>query len=476
MISASMIVKNEEVMLGRCLDSLKGFDEVVIVDTGSTDKTGEIARKYDNVKYFENEYVWNDNFAEARNFSQSKCKGDWIFVIDGDEWAEEGTAERAKEIVSAENGTKALNIKVIAASKDNMHIQPRLYRNIEEVFWKAPIHNYLSVVGEKMADLTIYYDYSPAHKEDPDRALRILKKVVTEKPDSVREMFYLGREYGYRRDFITAAYWYERYLKKGFWAPEIAEVYLQLAIAYWNLQRGDEARDTCLQAIKVNADFKEAIEFMATMSGPKNKKRWLVFASTAESNNVLFNRKPVPSERDANYYDKIYSANYDSTRYSKIYEKVGKWIGDKKVLDIACGLGELSRYVKNYKGFDFSETAIKIADNENVWVGSAYDANNYDGDYDTYVMLEVLEHLDDIKVLQNIHPHPLIRNGKEVIFSVPSFEDPSHIRVFTEKIMRERYGGIIDIDTVIRFNLDKKWVEGGTETSGYILLVRGKIR
>ena len=468
MISASMIVKNEEVMLGRCLDSLKGFDEVVIVDTGSTDKTGEIARRYDNVRYFENEYVWNDDFAEARNFSQSKCKGDWIFVIDGDEWAEEGTAERAKEIVSAENGTKALNIKVIAASKNNMHIQPRLYRNIEEVFWKAPIHNYLSVVGEKMTDLTIYYDYSPAHKEDPDRALRILKKVVTEKPDSVREMFYLGREYGYRKDFITAAYWYERYLKKGYWAPEIAEVYLQLAIAYWNLQRGDEARDTCLQAIKVNADFKEAIEFMAKMSGPKNKKRWLEFASTAESNDVLFNRKPA--ERNANYYNKIYASDYDPKMYSPIYERVGKWIGDKKVLDVACGTAELSRYVKNYKGFDFSETAIKIADNKNVWVGSAYDAKNYDGDYDTYIMLEVLEHLDDMSVLKHIP------KGKEVIFSVPSFEDPSHIRVFTEKTLRDRYGGSIDIEEVVRFNWGTELIDGGVDERRYILLARGKIR
>ena len=75
-ISLCMIVKNEEKVLARCLDSIAGLmDEIIIVDTGSTDKTKEIAGKYtDNIYDFE----WIDDFAAARNFAFSKATKEYI--------------------------------------------------------------------------------------------------------------------------------------------------------------------------------------------------------------------------------------------------------------------------------------------------------------------------------------------------------------------------------------------------------------
>ena len=70
-ISLCMIVKNEELVLGRCLDSVKNLmDEIIIVDTGSTDKTKEIASLYTNKIY---DFPWINDFAAARNFSFSKA-------------------------------------------------------------------------------------------------------------------------------------------------------------------------------------------------------------------------------------------------------------------------------------------------------------------------------------------------------------------------------------------------------------------
>ena len=288
-ISASMIVKNEEACLEKCLKSLKELDEIVIVDTGSTDKTAEIARKYTD-KYFPDEYVWNDNFAEARNYSIKKCSGDWIFIIDADEWLENGSMEKMRRAIE-KTENDCIYIKCIHEKSRWEHRQPRLHRNRGDIFWKGEIHNYLNInSNEILDDAYVIFGYSPAHKADPDRALRILKKVVGERLDCVREKFYLAREYSYRGEWIKTIYWCEEYIKKGFWAPERAEVFLLLARAYWHQQRGEDARDACLQAIKINADFKEALNQMAVMSGPKNMKKWERFARLARDEDVLFKR------------------------------------------------------------------------------------------------------------------------------------------------------------------------------------------
>ncbi len=82
-ISACMIVKNEEKLLPQCLESIKDFvDKIIIVDTGSTDRTIEIAKSY-GAKIFH--HPWENDFSKHRNQSISYATGDWIFVLDGDE-------------------------------------------------------------------------------------------------------------------------------------------------------------------------------------------------------------------------------------------------------------------------------------------------------------------------------------------------------------------------------------------------------
>lgn len=78
-----MIVKNEEKYLFQCLDSVKDIvDEIIIVDTGSTDKTVEIAKKFGaEIHYF----MWNNSFSDARNESLKYATKDWIFIMDGDD-------------------------------------------------------------------------------------------------------------------------------------------------------------------------------------------------------------------------------------------------------------------------------------------------------------------------------------------------------------------------------------------------------
>jgi glycosyltransferase involved in cell wall biosynthesis len=460
-----MIVKNEGACLDRCLNSVKGADEIVIIDTGSTDNTGEIARKYTD-KYYPNEYKWNDSFCEARNYALQKCTGDWVLSIDADECLEEGHLEKCRRgIAFAEkHNQRTINLLLISEKHGDEHYFPRLFKRCPEVFWKGAIHNYLSVSENNKSDIKIRYGYSEAHKLDSDRSLRILKKEVTTNDKCVREVFYLAREYWYKNDYISATYWYKEYLKKAFWAPEMAEAYLMLAKCHWYLQKGDEARDYCLQAIKVNADFKEALLFMAEMSGVKNREKWLLFAEMATDENVLFARNK--KEKGNDYYNRLFSKSSDMSRYEEIYKTIGN-IATGRVLDVGCGVARLQKYIADYHGFDFSDKAVEIANNPNIWVGSAYDYQNY-GDYDTYILTEILEHLDDLKVLRHIP------QGKKVIFSVPSFNDESHLRIYNEKIVRYRYKSMIDIERIMKFSWHGKWMlNGKQETSEYILLVEG---
>lgn len=82
-ISLCMIVKNEEEVLDRCLSSIADLmDEIIIVDTGSTDRTKEIARRYTSKIY---DFTWTGNFADARNYSFSKASAQYIYCADADE-------------------------------------------------------------------------------------------------------------------------------------------------------------------------------------------------------------------------------------------------------------------------------------------------------------------------------------------------------------------------------------------------------
>ena len=98
-ISLCMIVKNEEAVLARCLDSIADLmDEIIIVDTGSTDHTKEIAAKYTSQVY---DFKWTSDFSAARNFSFSKANMDYIYAADADEILDDFNHERFLRLKNA---------------------------------------------------------------------------------------------------------------------------------------------------------------------------------------------------------------------------------------------------------------------------------------------------------------------------------------------------------------------------------------
>jgi glycosyltransferase involved in cell wall biosynthesis len=477
-LSVAMIVKNEQDMLARCLETVKDADEIVVCDTGSDDDTVEIAKQYTDLVY--EDFKWCDHFGKARQHVKDKCTGDWILTIDADEVLD-CSIEHVKEIIKKADkaGHKFVNVHVTAETGNGENLFPRIYKNIPEITWHGPAHNYLRLEGDSVgiasgynSDIIVYYGYSPAHKKDPNRTLRILKKAVEDNPDLVRERYYLGREYFSKHKWDEAIEALDEYIERSHFLAEKNDAWVLKAYCWANKKEYEKACDCAWQALKYNANFKEALTVIATYMDPINKERWHSFARLADNRNVLFIREVHDSKQDekgAEYYDKLFEKDSDMSRYEEIYKKIEKIVGEGSVLDVGCGLAQLSKHVKNYRGFDIAKKTIKKKQGEglDVWVGDALNEKSYKS-AEYYTILEVLEHIQkDKEVLESI------TEGQKIILSVPSFDDPSHVRYFDEDFLRKRYEGIIDIFNITYFVWDKenrRWYESEKLSKPFILL------
>lgn len=169
------------------------------------------------------------------------------------------------------------------------------------------------------------------------------------------------------------------------------------------------------------------------------------------------------AEKPASYYDDLfeshigYQVHYKKSHYYVHWTQVIVFlrkIAEPKILEVGCGTGQFAEYLKdehftNYSGFDFSPPAIEFAKRRvgmNFWQGDALDKENYSGDFNTIICLEVLEHIqNDLGVLST---PPSTTN---IIFSVPNFDAPSHVRWFTsEREIKKRYFRYVDLKEIIR--------------------------
>lgn len=288
-ISVVMICKNEQAMIERALKSVEGADELIICDTGSTDNTVEIAKKY--TKNVCTEFKWCDDFAAARNHAKSKATGDWILSIDADEFCHDFS--KVREAVATFPDEQCLNVRLHPENtRPEEHFYfTRLFKNTPGVYWVGAIHNALNVSAKRDSDVEITFGFSPAHASDPDRALRILEKEVEEKGiNAPREMYYLGREYWYKQMYPECTRTLGIYVQIAHYEAEKADAFLIMARAYSTQGMDDDARDACLQAIKINPNFKEAIQFMAAIVPDHQASQWRRMGETADNTNILFLR------------------------------------------------------------------------------------------------------------------------------------------------------------------------------------------
>lgn len=144
-VSVCMIVKNEEPRLRRCLACLKPIaDEILIADTGSTDRTKEIAAEFTDRIY---DFPWIDDFAAARNFIFSKAKMDYIYTADADEELDAVNLRRfldLKKVLLPE--IEIVQMRYLNLMEENTaynarrELRPKLFRRLRTFEWIDPVH------------------------------------------------------------------------------------------------------------------------------------------------------------------------------------------------------------------------------------------------------------------------------------------------------------------------------------------------
>lgn len=191
-VSACMMVKNEEELLPRCLESIRSWvDEIIVVDTGSTDRTVEIARSYGARVYFQE---WSKDFSRHRNFSLSKATCDWILVIDADEEFVQNDLVILRQSINQNEfrlvSVSVLNVDMETGECTSFLPSTRLFRRDAGFYYDGIVHNQLKFEESETilrAGVRIKhygYNLSPELRQKKvARSRELLEKQLSETPD-----------------------------------------------------------------------------------------------------------------------------------------------------------------------------------------------------------------------------------------------------------------------------------------------------
>jgi glycosyltransferase involved in cell wall biosynthesis len=236
-IALSMIVRNEAATLGRCLAGMRdAVDELVVVDTGSTDETIEIARSFDaRVSRFD----WVDDFAKARQFAFDQARADWILWLDADDVVE--GADRIRPAVDAASSAAAgFNWQYVTARDRGgrptcTFWRERCVRREGGFRWQGAVHEVLTgpAASRLVRDGNVRVEHlpDPARRRDPRRNLAILQAEHARLGGRTtpRTLLYLGLEYMALGELAEAEPFLERFLRVSSWSEQGYYAFLALA-------------------------------------------------------------------------------------------------------------------------------------------------------------------------------------------------------------------------------------------------------
>jgi GT2 family glycosyltransferase/predicted Zn-dependent protease len=257
-VSLCMIVKNEEDNLADCLQSVADLvGEIVVVDTGSTDTTKEIAARF-GAKVFD--FPWVDSFATARNECLRHAKGEWIFWMDADDRLDGDNRERLRRLFATlGNENVAYDMKCLCLPDPVTHAGTivdhiRLFRHHPQIRWEHRVHEQILPAVRRLGGDVKWSDVVINHVgyQDPalrrrklDRDLRLLRLELTELPDHPFTLFNLASVYQELGQVAEAIPLLRRSLETSAASDSIVrKLYAMLAQCHRHLGQSKEAMET----------------------------------------------------------------------------------------------------------------------------------------------------------------------------------------------------------------------------------------
>jgi glycosyltransferase involved in cell wall biosynthesis len=286
MISVCLIVKNEADKIEKCLNSIKEFaDELIIVDTGSTDNTINIIKKYTPFVY---EFKWCDDFAKARNFAISKATKKYIFQLDADEIFNNEISQNLRQLLIQKNPVLVNTTIKEFTSKESFYIakanNPRIFLNRNDIQYYRPYHEMVTKDCNKIAKnenleiinfndiVTTHYGYDYTTIEQKhSRGINIMSKWIENNPND---------------DYILS---------------KLAHCYLEIA----NI---DKAYELSKKAYGINNNKKDNIFIYSNILLTLDKNQNVIKVLNNIKNNNI---------KDEFFYNLIGSAYFNSKNYSK---------------------------------------------------------------------------------------------------------------------------------------------------------------
>jgi tetratricopeptide (TPR) repeat protein len=225
-LTVCMIARNEEDRLPRALESVrKTADQMVVVDTGSTDNTVQVARSL-GAKVVE--HAWQEDFADARNRSLAEADCDWILCLDADECLAPGSEPSLLEAISGKAGAYMIRIESrvdTGAGKMFVNFFPRLFRNVEGVHFEGKVHEQVTRSLERLglpieiSNIVIRHSgYALPEAEMKAKARRnadLLLRQLEEHGDEPLTLFHLGEAFSMLERFEEAVRCYDKALAAG---------------------------------------------------------------------------------------------------------------------------------------------------------------------------------------------------------------------------------------------------------------------
>ena len=353
LISACMMVKNEEELLEDCLNSLKGtVDELCIIDTGSTDNTIKIINDFSNNQYdvrvrFK-EIPWNDDFSWMRNQSIDMATTRWVFIIDADErlkYTDQMSArmfrDELKKIEQERPDVKSLAIQLKDMKGSDCVMtcaSARIFS--KDVRYRGIIHNTPEIKSDSIflpRCIIEHYGYDLSEEKMNakfERTKNALFKQLKDDPDNKHTEFYLCQLYGTRNILDEARKWGEKYIDNHVTGDQISTdinptVFYSLGRIYVETDEIEKAERVCAMGLSVNIEDPDLFVVKADIH---NKKGQLLEMASASKTFLILQDKINKSGLTGKFY---FSLN-DRTKNVMIQRVVVGAMGE--ALNAAVGL------------------------------------------------------------------------------------------------------------------------------------------